>query len=97
VLAAPHTGAKVGITSLAGFTGGGSFTVRDLLAKTAGGSGGSTADAAAAAAIAALIKAGKTKATKPKSPHITTGIALIGDLLANKITLDPDELDPPPS
>jgi len=91
VLAAPHTGAKVGITSLAGFTGGGSFTVRDLLAKVAGGSGGSggtTADAAAAAAIAALIAGGKAKAVKAKIPGITTGSSLIGDKLNGLINLD---------
>ena len=37
---APHTGAKVRENTLSGFTGGGSFTVRDLLAKAGGGSGG---------------------------------------------------------
>lgn len=32
VLSAPHTGAKVGISSISGFTGGGTYTVRDLAA-----------------------------------------------------------------
>ncbi len=35
VLSAPHTGANVGISSLAGFTSGGHYTVRDLAGKTA--------------------------------------------------------------
>lgn len=40
VLAAPHTGANVGVTSLQAFTGGGKYTVRDLSGQTVATIGG---------------------------------------------------------
>lgn len=74
--AAPHTGSAVQTyTGYSAFTGGGQFTVRDLLAKSAGSVfGGSIATPAAAAAA------------KAKKPTVVSGGALVPGSLNNQIS-----------
>ncbi len=79
VLSAPHTGARVGVTSLAGFTSGGQYTVRDL---TGSGAGPPGSTALPGDVQAAQVAAGKAAA------KATTAAAAAAKAAARKQAAD---------